>query len=234
MIPKIIHYCWFGRNPLPKSAQKCIASWKKFFPDYEIKEWNEDNFDVRMMPYTADAYGAKKYAYVSDVARFWVLYHEGGLYFDTDVEVIRPMDDIIAKGPFMGVEIPVWLDGFPGVNPGLGLAAIHQMDFYRQMLDCYKNMKFPSVGTVVMQTTEMLKRNGLTKNCDFQQVADINIYPKDYFCPFDDISGKLNKTSNTRTIHWYSKSWQDKPMWYFKVTRILHRIFGTRLLAKLK
>ena len=87
MIPKIIHYCWFGGNPLPVSAKKCIASWRKFLPDYEIKEWNESNFDVNSIPYTAEAYKAKKYAFVSDYARFYILYKYGGLYFDTDVEV---------------------------------------------------------------------------------------------------------------------------------------------------
>ena len=105
MIPKVIHYCWFGRNPLPESAVKCINSWRKHFPDYEIKEWNEDNFDVNIIPYTKEAYEAKKYAFVSDYARMWILYHFGGLYFDTDVEVIKPMDDIVKRGPFMGIEV---------------------------------------------------------------------------------------------------------------------------------
>ena len=119
MIPKIIHYCWFGRNPLPELAQKCIASWRKYLPDYEIKEWNEDNFDVNMIPYTAEAYKAKKYAFVSDYARFWILYKYGGLYFDTDVEVIKPMDDIIARGPFMGCENEAGKGATKlGVNPG--------------------------------------------------------------------------------------------------------------------
>ena len=132
MIPKIIHYCWFGRNPLPESAKKCIDSWRKFLPDYEIKEWNEDNFDVNIIPYTQQAYEAKKYAFVSDYARFWILYHHGGVYFDTDVEVIRPMDDIIKKGPFMGREKGAYIkatgdntvevkgDAGLGVAPGLG------------------------------------------------------------------------------------------------------------------
>ena len=102
-IPKVIHYCWFGRNPLPPLAEKCIASWRKFLPDYEIKEWNEDNFDVTMNAYIEEAYHMKKYAFVSDFARFYVLYHHGGVYFDIDVEVIKPMDDILAKGPFMGL-----------------------------------------------------------------------------------------------------------------------------------
>ena len=104
MIPKTIHYCWFGGNPLPEMAIKCIESWKKFLPDYEIKQWDESNFDVNMIPYAAEAYKAKKYAFVSDFARFWILYNYGGLYFDTDVEVIKPMDNIIAKGPFMVCE----------------------------------------------------------------------------------------------------------------------------------
>ena len=97
MIPKVIHYCWFGGKPLPASAQKCIDSWKKFLPGYEIVRWDESNFDVRAIPYISEAYDAGKYAFVSDYARFWVLYNFGGLYFDTDVEVIRPMDDIIAE-----------------------------------------------------------------------------------------------------------------------------------------
>ena len=124
MIPKIIHYCWFGRNPLPDSAQRCIDSWRKFLPDYEIKEWNEDNFDVNSIPYTEQAYKAKKYAFVSDYARFWILYHEGGLYFDTDVEVIKSLDDIICNGNFMGEESDEGhLDAYDGlgVNSGLGL-----------------------------------------------------------------------------------------------------------------
>ena len=123
MIPKVIHYCWFGRNPLPKSALKCIDSWRKFFPDYEIKEWNEDNFDVNIIKYTQDAYNAKKYAFVSDYARIWILYNYGGVYFDTDVEVISPMTDIIEKGPFMGFEINNSTENKIAVNPGLGIGS---------------------------------------------------------------------------------------------------------------
>ena len=121
MIPKVIHYCWFGRNPLPSLAIKCIESWRKYLPDYEIKEWNEDNFDVNIIPYTQEAYQVGKYAFVSDYARFWILYKYGGLYFDTDVEVIKPMDDIIARGPFMGCEKDVSDTSVASVAPGLGL-----------------------------------------------------------------------------------------------------------------
>ena len=104
VIPKIIHYCWFGGKPLPEEAKKCIDSWKKYLPDYEIKEWNESNFDINSIAYTAEAYEARKYAFVSDYARYKILYEHGGIYFDTDVEVIAPMDDLLAKGPFMGQE----------------------------------------------------------------------------------------------------------------------------------
>ena len=122
MTPQIIHYCWFGRNPLPDLALKCIASWRKYLPDYEIKEWNEDNFDVNIIPYTAEAYKAKKYAFVSDYARFYILYKYGGLYFDTDVEVIRPISDILNNGAFMGCECDGMSKSSPiTVAPGLGL-----------------------------------------------------------------------------------------------------------------
>lgn len=129
MIPKKIHYCWFGRNPLPESARKCIASWHRYLPDYEIIEWNEDNFDVGSIPYTAQAYAANKYAFVSDYARFKILYEHGGLYFDTDVEVIRPMDDIVAAGPFMGFEVnPCTTRPNGAVNPGVGMGAVKSME----------------------------------------------------------------------------------------------------------
>ena len=139
MIPKVIHYCWFGRNTLPPLAVKCIESWKKYFPDYEIKEWNEENFNVNIIPYTKEAYEMKKYAFVSDYARFWILYHYGGLYFDTDVEVIRPMDDIIDKGPFMGCEKNIDNNGetILAVAPGLGLGANPGLGLYSELLQLY-------------------------------------------------------------------------------------------------
>ena len=142
MIPKIIHYCWFGHNPLPESALKCIASWKKYLPDYEIKEWNEDNFDVNIIPYTQQAYEAKKYAFVSDYARYWILYNYGGVYFDTDVEVIKTMDDIIEKGAFMGIEIPSKNETFPLVAPGLGMATGKMHPFCKKMIEEYTHLSF--------------------------------------------------------------------------------------------
>ena len=107
-IPKVIHYCWFGGNPLPELAIKCIASWKNHLPDYEIKEWNESNFDVYRIVYTTEAYRLKKYAFVSDYARFWILYNYGGIYFDTDVEVIQSMDNFFVNC-FLGMLDRLWL-----------------------------------------------------------------------------------------------------------------------------
>lgn len=137
MISKVIHYCWFGGNPLPASAIKCINSWKKYFPGYEIKEWNESNFDVNFIPFTQEAYAAKKYAFVSDVARFWILEKEGGLYFDTDVEVIKGFDDILSEGAFLGVEIPSQDGAVPQVNPGLGLGAERGNAVIKSVLEYY-------------------------------------------------------------------------------------------------
>ncbi|MGM9869611.1 MAG: glycosyltransferase family 32 protein [Sodaliphilus sp.] len=242
MIPKIIHYCWFGGNPLPESALKCINSWRKFFPDYEIKEWNEQNFDVNIIPYTAEAYQAKKYAFVSDYARFWILYHHGGLYFDTDVEVIKPMHDIIARGPFMGIEVgatsaseaPLVAPGLGlGVNPGLGLGVNPGLGLYKEILDYYQDLHFldadgkPVEVTVVKHTTSVLIATGLRNINEIQQVAGIWIYPRDYFNPLNDNTGVLDITENTRSIHWYTKTWLKKrnPILTWMV-RMAHRYFG--------
>lgn len=215
MIPKIIHYCWFGGNPLPELAQKCIASWKKYFPEYEIKEWNEDNFDVNIIPYTAEAYQVRKYAFVSDYARFWILYKYGGLYFDTDVEVIRSMDDIIERGPFMGCENGAKEGATTlGVAPGLGLGVNPGLGLYKTILDRYSNIHFlnhkgyQNIKTVVEYTTELLQSYGLKNVNDIQKVAGIWIYPQRYFCPMDMNTGELNIVDDTRSIHHYMASWK--------------------------
>ena len=237
MIPKIVHYCWFGRGELTPLAKKCIASWRLFFPGYEIKEWNEDNFDVNIIPYTADAYKAGKYAFVSDYARFWVLYHFGGVYFDTDVEVIRPMDDVLEKGAFMGIEL---LGGKPSVAPGLGLAAEPGMSFYKAILDQFEQMSFLTEDgnlapyTMIPMVTDLLKERGLTSKGTIEQVAGVSIYPPDWFNPFDDATGRLRKTENTRTIHWYAKSWLPaEPVWIIGVKRVLRRIIGKKAIQRL-
>lgn len=239
MIPKIIHYCWFGGKEKPESAQKCIRSWKKFFPDYEIKEWNESNFDVNMIPYTKAAYEAKKYAFVSDFARFWVLYHYGGVYFDTDVEVIRNMDDLLTNGNFMGCEVDN-LENY-SVAPGLGLAVEPQHSLYKEIIEEYRKLPFYieenkiNPFAVVRLTTQLLLNHGLIKQQGIQHIEGITIYPPDYFNPWDDALGKLNKTSNTRSIHWYSKTWMkpEHPLIVF-FKRWMRRLFGREIFTKLR
>lgn len=215
MIPKVIHYCWFGRNPLPELAVKCIASWKKYLPDYEIKEWNEDNFDVNIVPYTSEAYVAKKYAFVSDYARFWILYHHGGLYFDTDVEVVAPIDDIIARGSFMGCEREATGATVSAVAPGLGLGANPGLGLYADLLAKYSKIHFIAADgtfnqtTIVEYTSDLLSQKGLKAVSGIQLVDGIYIYPKEYFCPLG-LDGVMRITSNTRSIHHYMASWSDK------------------------
>lgn len=228
MIPKIIHYCWFGRKPLPELAIKCIASWKKFFPDYEIKEWNEDNFDVNQIPYTKQAYKCKKYAFVSDFARFWILYNYGGIYFDTDVEVIKPMDDIIAQAPYMGVEIDLNLSDknsiSNSVNPGLGIAAPKAHYFYKKMIDLYEGLSFDmtkkdyALKTVTQYTSEMLLSMGWKPEIGvITKVGDITIFPKFYFNPFSWKNYRIEGTDVAYSIHHYASSWlTPKQRWINK------------------
>lgn len=233
MIPKVIHYCWFGRNPKPKSVIKCINSWKKFFPDYEIKEWNEDNFDIEIIPYTRDAYQAKKYAFVSDYARIWILYHYGGIYFDTDVEVIRPMEQLITKGGFMGCEIDYGVNY--AVAPGLGLGTDSQHPIYQEILAVYEQLPFYiqdhkiNPQAIVRITTDVLLKNGLQQIPSIQNIKGINIYPTEYFNPYDYVDGRLKITNNTYSIHWFDQSWIGQKKWRIKLAQWYHRLINRKL-----
>ena len=232
MIPKIIHYCWFGGKPLPKSAEKCIASWKKYLPDYEIKRWDESNFDVNAIPYTREAYAACKFAFVSDYARFWILYHYGGVYFDTDVEVIRPIDDIINRGGFLGVESN--RNGIYTVNPGLGFAATQGTAVIGEMVNLYSTFHFintdraSDLKNIVEITTDYLSSKGLQNTDEIQDCCGFTIYPKDYFCPIDYDTRELKITENTRTIHHYAESWVPRST---RFKNALSRLCGKRFMS---
>lgn len=216
MIPKVIHYCWFGGNDLPQSAVRCIESWKKYFPDYEIIEWNEQNYNTSKNKYIEDAYKEKKYAFVSDFARFDILYNYGGVYFDVDVEVIKDMSCILMQGPFMGCERRPIDNEEILVNPGLGIGAEPQMSFLKQMLDLYNTISFYdqegniNQKTIVMYTTEQFRRYGLTNGKEMQHVAGFNIYPWQFFCPMDARSGRIDISDDTYTIHYFLASWHTK------------------------
>ena len=232
MIHKLIHYCWFGGKPLPQSAEKCIASWKKYLPDYEIKRWDESNFDVNAIPYTREAYAACKYAFVSDYARFWILYHYGGVYFDTDVEVIRPIDDIINRGGFLGVESN--RNGIYTVNPGLGFAATQGTAVIGEMVNLYSTFHFintdgaSDLKNIVEITTDYLSSKGLQNTDEIQDCCGFTIYPKDYFCPIDYDTRELKITENTRTIHHYAESWVPRST---RFKNALSRLFGKRFMS---
>lgn len=237
MIPKIIHYCWFGGNPLPKLAKKCIVSWKKYFPDYEIREWNEENFDVNIIPYTAEAYKAGKYAFVSDYARFWILYQHGGVYFDTDVEVIKDMTLILNAGNYMGKESGNGMTLPDGqvvdyVNPGLGLAAEPCDMLIKKAIDSYETRHFVNedgslnTKTIVTTTTELLLKDGYYQKEGVQKVGGWTIYPKEFFCPKDYVSGKVTITNNTYSIHHYDASWKSRRE---KLRNRITYLFGSRI-----
>lgn len=235
-IPKIIHYCWFGGKPLPELAKKCIKSWEKYLPDYEIRRWDESNFDVNQIKYIKEAYEAKKYAFVSDYARFKILYDFGGLYFDTDVEVIKPMDHILQEGSFMGMESNL-NNGSETSNvvvaPGLGLGVIPGHDLYKEILDFYGIQSFKNedgtlnTTTVVYHTTNILKKHGLKNIQEIQKVAGITIYTPEYFCPLDYWTKTMNITDKTVSIHWYDASWVSP---YQKIVKLLTTTLGSKFI----
>lgn len=206
MIPKKIHYCWFGGNPLPELAQKCIASWKKYCPDYEIIEWNESNFDLNCCDYVKEAYQAKKWAFVSDVARLYALVNYGGIYMDTDVEVLKPLDDILGYEAVSGFEA---VDAIP---TGL-MACEAQQPMFVELLRDYDHAHFVKedgsydTSTNVVRITNACLKYGLVLNNTKQTVNGFTLFPKDYFCPKDARTKALEVTSNTYTIHHFDGSW---------------------------
>ncbi len=234
---KTIHYFWFGGNPKSKLIEKCIASWRKYFPDFEIKEWNEDNFDVRQNLFISQAYDAGKYAFVSDFARFKVLYDEGGLYFDTDVEVVRPFYELLENEAFAAFETEQY------INPGLVLWAKEPgNNIILQMLDHYESSAFVKpdgsldTTTVCVRFTSVLEDYGIRPDDGtVQTCGSFTLYPREYFCPYDDLTGVMNKTENTCAIHWFAKSWLDKKaVFRSKITRVIHRYFGVDALARFR
>ena len=229
MIPKIIHYCWFGGKEKPEDVLKMIASWKKHCPDYEIKEWNETNFDIHLNRYTEEAYQQKKWAFVSDVARLWALVHEGGIYMDTDVEVIRPLDNLLANKAFIGFEGTQWIGtNLMGTEP-------HNA-FLLAFLEDYNHRNFTNPDGTLNQTTNVeeitsrfLSQHNLERNGKQQQAGDFTVYPTDYFSPYDYINGKVRTTANTYSIHWFSQSWIKRSKWKTRLSQWWHRLFNIRM-----
>lgn len=223
MIPKKIHYCWFGRNPKSKMVCKCIESWRKYCPDYEIIEWNEDNFNVNMNGYTRMCYEQKKYAFLSDYVRLVVVAKYGGFYFDTDVEIIRSVDHLRVHDAFFCFETSEY------VASGLGFGSLPNGTAIMNMVAEYDFLLGGTEGTkgCPRLNTSALVKLGLKPDGTVQKVEDALILSSDYMNPFDTTTGIIHKTENTVSIHWYSAAWLSP--WRRLRTRImrpLHRIFG--------
>lgn len=206
MIPKVIHYCWFGNAEKPKKVQKCIASWRKFCPDFEIVEWNEQNFDVNMNGYTKMCYDEKKYAFLSDYARLYIVEKHGGIYFDTDVELIKPIDFLLNNEAYIGFETPDY------AQTGLGFGSVAHGKAVRAMLDEYDMLLDGNHGVITCPklNTDALLKLGLRLGGELQNIDGTLVLPADYLNPYGSTTGIMNKTENTVSIHWYSGSWMSK------------------------
>ncbi len=213
-LPKVIHYCWFGRGEKSPLIKKCIESWKTYLPGWQIHEWNEDNFDVNGCAYTREAYAAKKYAFVSDYARFWALYHYGGVCFCTDVELLRPLDALLEETPaVMGFEME------NNVNPGTIMSCPAGSPLIGEVLEEYHQRHFmvdgqPDKTTIVTTGTRMLERHGFTGGNRMQQVGEFTIYPMEYFCPFEHETQMMLTTPTTYAMHHFTATWSP---WYRKL-----------------
>lgn len=235
MIPKIIHYCWFGGNPMPEEVRKYISTWKKYCPDYKIQQWNEANFDVTQNAYCYEAYQAKKWAFVADYARLKVLEQFGGIYMDTDIEVCQNLDSFLQYNAFLGFETEGKLQ--TGV-----IGSCKNGEWIHNLLSHYASRHFIQEGRMDFTTNvEIISKITKTKygillNNTFQVFGDNNaIFPFDYFCAKDMMDGKIKRTKNTYTIHHFAGSWLP---WYKRVRHWIKvfwvRLFGAGLVNFLK
>lgn len=211
MIPKIIHYCWFGGNSKPKLAEKCIKSWKKYCRGYQIIEWNEDNYDLSKAPlYVRQAYEAKKWAFVTDYVRLQVVYEHGGIYLDTDVQILKKLNDLLQHNAYFGFESD------ENVATGLGFGAVQGCPIIKELMDDYQAIPFlKENGSFDMtpcpvRNRDVFVRHGLKLDGTRQILADdILILPQEYLSPISGGNG-LICTKNTVSIHWYAASWMPE------------------------
>lgn len=213
MIPKIIHYCWFGKGKLPVLAEKCIKSWKKHLPDYEIMIWNEDNFDVNLYNYTREAYDERKFAFVTDVCRLYALNNHGGVYMDTDVEILKPLsEELLNNTAFSGFE--------DNLNVPTGLmASVKEGRWVKDLLKLYDNRSFykedgtfDTTTNVETITNFMTNEMGMLMNNRLQSIDGYcTMYPSEYFCPKSWKTLDIKITDNTYCIHHFAGSWWEKP-----------------------
>lgn len=209
MIPKKIHYCWFGRNPLPELAMKCIESWKKYCPDYEIIEWNEKNFDLTCNKYVRQAYECKKWAFITDYVRLYAMVTQGGIYMDTDVEVLKNLDIFLNHKAFSGFERE------NAIPTGI-MACEKNFPLFKELLHDYKEKSFikengeMDLTTNVTTITNICLNHGLKLNNQEQTIDNFTLYPKEVFCPKSYETGRIECTEKTYTIHHFSGSWHTE------------------------
>lgn len=234
MIPKVIHYCWFGRSEMPQSAKDCIASWHELMPDWEYKLWNEENFDVNQNSYTKEAYEAGKFAFVSDYVRLWSLERYGGLYLDTDVKVFKRFDDLMNYSAFAGFEGSKHLPMCTCV-----MASKAHGTWVSEMLRCYDDRHFRKEDGTYDMTTNVQYLTARMQECGFvqdgseQDCMDLHVFPVDYFCP-RQTTGEYLRTGNTYCDHLGLGSWSDSSAgWKFMVRRLVGHKMMTHLI-KLK
>lgn len=241
MIPKVIHYCWFGGNPKPELAMKCIESWKKYCPDYEIVEWNEDNFDINSVLYVKQAYEAKKYAFVTDYVRLYAMYTVGGIYMDTDVMVLRNLNPYLVHEAFSGFE------NMKQIPTGI-MASVKGQKAVGELLTYYDTAEFfNGDGTYNMITnveiiTSMMTPKGFLPNGEFQIVDGFAFYPQNIFCPDHKKLSDPVYMSDTATIHYFAGSWKseavkkrENSLWWkiisipgMKISKVLTTLLGDR------
>lgn len=224
---KTIHYIWLGGKKKPLVIRRCIASWKKYMPDWEIKEWNESNIDVALSDFCKEAYDAKKYAFAADYLRFYVLNEEGGLYFDTDVKLLKSLEHITDECEgFTGYEYEM-------TSPGLVLYAKHpKMQVINEMVEMYNHNHFICEGvenhTVVGDYfSRILEKYGFVYEDKYQKCGDFTVFPSTYFCPTDGYGNKINFTEDSHSIHLFASSWMPMNKRIVKsFKKVMYRIFG--------
>lgn len=240
MIPKIIHYCWFGGNAMPEDVVKCIDSWKKFAPDFELKLWDESNYDLDKYDYVKEAFEANKWAFVTDVVRLDVVHQFGGIYLDTDVELIKPIDHLLELKAFMAFEQP------GRVNTGLGFGAEAGNSVIKANLLAYTNRHFIVNGkmdTTTCVTTTVNVLNALTGSTVTLEGISNTLYLSDYeftilaqhiMCPYDLETGKTTLLEDTISIHHYDATWKSHKDYLLRVKMKLRRLMGSERYERLK
>lgn len=234
-IPKKIHYCWFGGKEKPGIVKKCIESWTKQLPDYEIIEWNENNFNINKNSYVKEAYRSGKYAFVSDYVRVYALYHYGGIYLDTDVEVYKPFDDLLHHTSFWGFEQENFI-ATSTIGAEKGNALIKEfLNSYHEKRFIKNDGTFNELTNVAI-ITRLLEEKGLKTNGQYQEINEMGIfYPQTYFSPYDYINCQTFITEKTYTIHHFYKSWMPiGKRLKGKVKLVLSKLIGGHNIARLR